>query len=244
MTRRERIEARLERRQEWATKRASKANTAFNAAHKLADGIPLGQPILVGHHSERHARRDAERISNGMSRGCEHSKMADEHTSKARGLAIQLDRTVFSDDPNAIEALEARITVNETKASLYTAINKAWRKGGRDAVAAVAGDKIADRAAETMGQCPYLKGPLDTTNLRARIRADKDRIKQVMTQQARTAEAEAAGGVVVNVVGEYARVTFAEKPEREVIDALKAAGFMWSGGSWTGKAVSLPKELR
>lgn len=38
-----------------------------------------------------------------------------------------------------------------------------------------------------------------------------------------------------------AQVTFADKPEREVIDALKDSGFCWSGGSWFGEVDKLPE---
>ena len=39
-------------------------------------------------------------------------------------------------------------------------------------------------------------------------------------------------------------MTFAEKPERSTLDALKAAGFYWGQGSWTGKLESLPEEVK
>lgn len=34
-----------------------------------------------------------------------------------------------------------------------------------------------------------------------------------------------------------------EKPEREILAALRAAGFSWGMGSWIGKASALPAEL-
>lgn len=43
---------------------------------------------------------------------------------------------------------------------------------------------------------------------------------------------------------EWAVITFAEKPEREVIDALKAAGFRWGAGSWAGYGDTLPAQVR
>ena len=42
---------------------------------------------------------------------------------------------------------------------------------------------------------------------------------------------------------EYVRVTFAEKPARTTLDALKAAGFTWGGGSWVGARAKLPAEI-
>lgn len=39
---------------------------------------------------------------------------------------------------------------------------------------------------------------------------------------------------------DYIRVTFAEKPDRAVLDALRNAGFSWSRGSWYGYRAKLP----
>lgn len=43
--------------------------------------------------------------------------------------------------------------------------------------------------------------------------------------------------------GEWTRVTFAEKPERSIINALKASGFRWSNASWIGPG-PVPEVLR
>ena len=59
-----------------------------------------------------------------------------------------------------------------------------------------------------------------------------------------TREQRDAGGVVVQPHGEYCRVVFAEKPAREILNALKAAGFSWGDGGWSGKADRLPDEVR
>jgi len=79
MTRRERLEAKVERRREWAAKRAAKSTASYESAREIGSHIPFGQPILVGHHSERHARRDAERIDSNMRKSVENSDMADYH---------------------------------------------------------------------------------------------------------------------------------------------------------------------
>ena len=64
MTRRERLEARLQRREEWAAKRQAKASRSFSAARAAVEGIEPGQPILVGHHSEARHRRALDRCDN------------------------------------------------------------------------------------------------------------------------------------------------------------------------------------
>src|SRR3990167_587842 len=64
----------------------------------------------------------------------------------------------------------------------------------------------------------------------------------------RVAVADNAGGVNVEYFDghtprEWCRVTFAEKPPREMLNALRAAGFRWGAGSWTGRADALPPNL-
>lgn len=133
------------------------------------------------------------------------------------------------------------------------AVNKAWKKyetkGDANGLLALG---FTEANIERMKQ--NLSGPnvwdrkphasYETTNLRARIRADKDRIKQITARQTRQAEAENAGGVVIKIIGEtYAQVTFAEKPDRVILDALKANGFQWSSGYWFGSKAKIPQSV-
>ncbi len=245
MTRRERLERKAERRREWGASAERKSEAGFAAAHKIADGIPLGQPILVGHHSEGHARRDVARIDSGMRKGVEMGKLADHHRGKADGLEHQLDTSIFSDDPDAIEALKARIADLDAEADLEVAINKAWRKakgqpGWADGLGA--SPKIVATCERTMALCPYLKGPMFSTNTRANARRLRERIKAIEFRNARSKRAEEAGGCLI-VGEEYINVIFAEKPERKVLDALKEAGFGWTGGAWGGHRSKLPPEV-
>ena len=101
MTRRERLEAKVEKRRQWAESRRRKADASFTKFRSINDAIPFGQPILVGHHSERGHRRDIERMDNAVRAGVESAKMADHHESKAEGLEAALESSIFSDDPDA-----------------------------------------------------------------------------------------------------------------------------------------------
>jgi len=243
MTRRERLERKLEKRREWAEKATARSSARFGTANKIMDGIPMGQPILVGHHSERHARRDAERIDSNLHKGVEESKLAEHHESCADGIERVLERSVFDDDADAIEKLEARIKEREESADRANAINKAWRKGGAAEVLrlGLASEAHVAEWSKTIALCPWLKTPLSTTGLRASARKDRERIEEIKTRAKKTADAEAApNGVLFKEAGEYCVVTFAEKPDRSVLDALKAAGFWWAGGSWQGERAKLP----
>lgn len=259
MTRRERLEAKVEKREEWAAKAQARSEARFAAAGAIADRIPMGQPILVGHHSERRARADAQRIHSNMDKGCEESALSRHHQSKAHGLEAQLDASIYADDVNATSALQARIAAREAVAAFYKRVNAAWKKTSGDDKAArlaalvEAGVLTAPQAADLavfFGRCHWEDKPFPsyaTTNLRANIRRDQARLQEIQQRAARALEAEAAGGItLVDLRGidtEFVRVTFAEKPAPEVLQALRSAGFWWRGGSWTGKKANLPAAV-
>lgn len=129
MTRRERKEAKLGRRLDWAASRDRKANAAADTASAISQRFEFGQPILVGHHSERKARRDQERMQNLAGRAVESHQMAEKHRSAAAGLQHQLDTSIFSDDPDAPEALARRIADLEAKRDRMKAVNKEIKRG-------------------------------------------------------------------------------------------------------------------
>ncbi len=244
MTYRDRRIARAERLREWADKRDIRAHEADARVHAIADNIPLGQPILVGHHSEAHARRDQERIQNGMHAMIEHHEKAADMRSRADGIEHALDRSVYSDDPDAIEALQARITANEQKRDQMKRVNAFYRKGDAAGLAALGINmdtlkaKLA-AAGSYWGSAPHL--PYELSNLGGRITADRERIKVIQARAARQEKAEAAGVLIEGT--EYIRVTFPEKPDPAVLDALKAAGYYWQGGSWSGYRAKLPAAV-
>ena len=254
MTRRERLERKMAQRQEWADKAAARSDASFGAAREIGDKIPFGQPILVGHHSEKRARRDADRIHANMERSVEEAKLARHHEAKAKGLASALDRTIFDDDPDAIERLRERIDEREAEAKQANAINAAWRRGYKQdgeegAIAAMVATGVPEPRARQWAKVALQytwttrKGPCDATRSRAAIRTDKARIAAIEAARARATEAEQAPGGALITGDDYVRVTFPEKPEREVLNALRAAGFRWRGGSWCGARAALPASI-
>jgi hypothetical protein len=137
MTYRERRAARADRLREWSGKRATRSAQAFATVHRIADAIPFGQPILVGHHSERHARRDQDRIYRGMRAGVDHADKAGEMARKADEIDRQADHAIYSDDPDAIEQLTAKIGRLEDERAQMKARNTAYRAAHRAALAAM-----------------------------------------------------------------------------------------------------------
>ena len=247
-TRRERMEARLFKRLQWAETRTAKAESAVKTALDMASVIPFGQPILVGHHSEKRDRNYRGRIDGKFRKAAEHGEMAKEHRSKADGIEAQLDGSIFSDDENAVEALRAKIATLEAQQVEGKRANSLYKKGGAKALAeagiiANTPEAIASYEAGIAGNFSWDKRPVASYTLKNRnatIRQARLRIAQIEKQQARKAKADASGGVLIEGTGDYVRVTFAEKPERSTIEALKAADFSWGGGSWTGRRDALP----
>lgn len=248
MTRRERLERKIERREDWAASRKKKSDATLDSVRRLADSIPLGQPILVGHHSEKRARKDAERIRSGMDKGMEHLKMAQHHESAAAGLQHQLDTSIYSDDPDALEAIQARIEELEAERTQMREENKAYRKGNaaHAAFLGITEEQAAKRRELIEQRHTWERQPHPTyslSNLGGNISRLKERIKHITAQQERAARADAAAGGVLIEGGEWVRVTFSEKPDRNIINALKTAGFRWGGGSWSGPRAKLPPAV-
>lgn len=260
MTRRERLERRLERRLRWAEGREAKAQASFAAVHRIADNIPLGQPILVGHHSERHARRDQDRIHNGMARGVEHEKMAHEHSSKADGLERILDTAIFSDDPDAPERIRERIAEIEAKRDKLKAINAAFRKGkgepgwsrhlGPERMVWEPGEDPIEKAwAALKASCPWERKPVASyqlSNLSGNIGRLRKRLEAIEARATHDVAVEAAGGAVIRERDGLYRsveISFSDKPPREIINELKAAGFWWASGSWWGGQTARVPDL-
>jgi len=248
MTRRERLERKLEKRLEWADKAEARSASLSKQSHDMLSVIPFAQPILVGHHSEKRDRNYRDRAWNKMGKAVEQGKLAAHHASAADGIERALDKSIFSDDSDAVEALEARIKEREAERARMVLVNKLWRKKDAAGLAelGINLESLNKRLAEAgawFGKQPHM--PYELSNLGGRITADKKRLEAVKSRQRRSAEAEAApGGVLIKAHGDYAQVTFAEKPDREVLDSLRAADFHWSDGSWFGTASKLPEFVK
>ena len=243
-TRRERLEAKAEKRRDWAQSRSTKASAAFERAdlREEKSGIPFGQPVLVGHHSERRHRNVLARADRAMAQSCEHANMAKHHAQAADGIERQLETSIFSDDPDAIEALTAKLAKLESERESIKEFNKKCRKGDVEAIA-----KAAEVCRHTADNPRKGLPAYKLRNLGGEITRCKKRILEVKARQAQAAKAEAAGGVHISrhALGsdEWVQVTFAEKPERLIINELKAAGFRWGGGHWGGYGSKLPASV-
>ena len=249
MTKRERLEKKLEKREEWAEKAQERASEEFETASDLIKDLPPGQPILVGHHSEKAHRRLLERSGSHMDKGCEQYKLAQYHEDKAQGLARQLETTIFSDDPDAVERLQAKLDERVKLQDGYKKINKLLRTKGLTPAEKLKEilcvGVIGEQTAWELVEKGYSLPAYMLTNNNSEIRRIHKRIEEITRRRAEHEEADQAGGIVAHYFAYgMMTVTFAEKPDYEIIRALKDAGFYWTRGSWRGPSDSLPECVR
>lgn len=137
MTYRDRRLARAERLRGWSDTNAARSDARYAGAKQIADGIPFGQPILVGHHSERRHRRDAGRIHDGMRAAIDLDDKARRQSSSADEIEAQAAGAIYDDDPDAIEALTAKLAKLEARREAMKAANVEYRKAHRDELKAM-----------------------------------------------------------------------------------------------------------
>ena len=248
MTRRERMERRADRREEWAEKREANAAALLADHEKYRGDVAFNtQPGNIPERARLIARED-------RAFGVE-MPLAEKHRTAAAGIRDQLARSIFSDDEDATERLEDKAARLDARADRMAEINKAFRKlkaaSLAEGVAALlaAGtitEDEAKRIAVSVRLCHWQKQPFaayELTNTRANARRCRERVKAIAAETERTNAAEDAGGVLVQRVGEnadHACITFPDFPGRDVVAALKAAGFWWSRPSWHGPAAKIP----
>lgn len=103
----ERQEYKKDLYQERAEKADKRSQSHYERHRDIASVIPMGQPILIGHHSEKRHRNDLKRIDNEMRKSIQESEKAEYYRNKIDN--IDNGKAIFSDDPKAIEKLQARI---------------------------------------------------------------------------------------------------------------------------------------
>jgi hypothetical protein len=124
MTYRERREAKAERLREWAAKREGKASDLRKRNEPFRGDIAFAsQP---GHLPERDRANRRDRAA------WEHSKMAGSMRSRADGIESQLDTSIYSDDPDAIERLREKVERLEAERDRVKRFNATARKGSPD----------------------------------------------------------------------------------------------------------------
>lgn len=173
-TYRERREARAEKLRGWSASNAAKADGAHASVEQITSMIPFGQPILVGHHSEKRHRRDIARIDSGMRASVELNRKAGEQASRADEIDRQAANAIYSDDPDAVERLTAKIAAMEGERERMKSANADFRKANREALK---GKTAYERS------CAVPFPSYSITNLGGSISRAKARLAQLQREQ-------------------------------------------------------------
>lgn len=179
MTYRERREAKADRLRGWADGREGKA-AALHARNEpyRGDHAFNTQP---GHIPER------ARVIARTERAWEHSTKAAEMRRRADGIEAAAGRAIYSDDPDAADALKARISTLEAERDRWKAYNAACRKAKEctaDALALLDDKQRADLAS-TAKVASYMLGKYGqapayhVSNLSGNIKRNRDRLAQL-----------------------------------------------------------------
>jgi len=251
-------ERKQEARRERLEAAADRAEARATAAYKRADlreevsGIPFGQPILVGHHSEGRHRAAIKRADSAMRASITENKRAADLRARADAVG---SGGISSDDPEAIQKLQAEIDKAKASQEMMKAANKVVRKAvkagitGPDSdgfndylreMVTIGGDRLALAAIKLLepdfcGRIGF--ADFETTNNLSNIKRMEGRVAQL---RAAHAEAEAAGGeekrtaypglceVVENFEDNRLQIIFEGKPAAAIRDNLKSNGFRWA----------------
>jgi hypothetical protein len=238
----ERRLARIERLEQRAVRRQRLGESMVATANQRADVIPLGQPILVGHYSEGRDRRYREKIRRGFERGYALQREAEQLSRRA--AVARANRSISSDDPNAVARLKEKLEGHELTRAVMKAVNAAIRKAKGDAakvkaLVAASGHKVSDaEIAELLkpdcfGRVGF--APYQLSNLGSEISRVKARIAELERRAARgPTPPQQFGDIEVRREDNRVQIVFPGKPTEEKRTALKRAGFRWapSVGAW------------
>ncbi|NJR31540.1 MAG: DUF3560 domain-containing protein [Chamaesiphon sp. CSU_1_12] len=245
--RRERFETRRERRLENAHDRANKnrqlATNYYRQSRTMSRGIPLGQPILVGHYSEGRDRRFRQRMRDKMDKSIEADKTAAYYEQKA--TAIENNTAVFSDDPDAILKLEAKIKVAREQQEYWKSGNKIVKSKKLTAEQKIEQLKVAGHcpsilAKDFCGRIGYADYLLSNNNANIRRMAQRiTELKQALINTVEIGDTQKQYPEL-NLTVKQARtidrvqLVFKGKPSQKIRDYLKSTGFRWapSEGAW------------
>jgi hypothetical protein len=162
----------------------ARAETELAQAEEMASLIPLGHPILMGHHSEGRDRRYRGRVDSLFTRaGADRAKAA-KFERRADGIEAELAGSIYSDDPDAVEALEARIAGLVAERVRITAYNASCRRGTPDLSLLDEGLRrgLADVQRVGMGRADGSLPGYVLSNLSGNISRNRRRLEELRTR--------------------------------------------------------------
>ena len=243
----ERKEARIDRLESRAAKAQAEGTTAYNAAHSIMDHIPPGQPILVGHHSEKLHRRDLDQIDRNMRKSVEADRKASYYASRAEAAAS--NTAISSDDPDALEKLEAKLAKLQAAQEEDKALNAYYRKHKTvKGFPGISDEEAAQADKELSEMREAIRRPVPSyhlSNRNAEITRLKKRIESLrQVDKMEHVEIEFDGGVIVtNEEINRVQIIFDAKPDEAIRRELKSWGFRWSPREGAWQAQRTPRYL-
>lgn len=234
----QRKQDRIDRYLEKAGKARAESSALSQQAHTMLSAIPPGQPMLSEHYSYKSDKRYRDRIDTKMRQSISADEKADYYEGKARAAAN--NRAISSDDPDAVQKLQEKLTALEKLQAEMKTTNAYYRKhqtcrgceGITDEEAARLDQRVKD--GYSWETAPYPAYALSNNN--QEIHRIKKRL-ETLTQNREVGFQgwEFDGGkVVANDDKNRLQIFFDEIPPAEVREALKGHGFRWarSEGAW------------
>lgn len=203
----------------------------------------MGQPILIGHHSEQRDRRFRRRMWDVMGQSVAANDKAEYYEQKA--AAIETNQSIFSDDPDAIEKLKAKIAAAVDRQEFMKAGNKIVKSKKltieqKTEQLKAAGYLTIILQPDFCGRVGY--ADYELTNNNANIRRMKQRLEQLekalinAVDIGDTEEEYPDLDLMVRHARTINRIQliFSGKPSVQIRNLLKSHGFRWapSEGAW------------
>lgn len=198
----ERRQARIDRLNNAAASAEHESNQRAKQAHDLVKDIPFGQPNIIGRPALPALREKSGRM---MDKSIELDRTANYYTARAE--AAESNRAISSDDPTAIEKLEAKLAALEAERDRVKAANREAKKNG-------------GKQSEWY-TLPYLARG---------IKAAKERIAKLQSVDAMPAEIITfeGGEIESDPITNRVIIRYDDRQPPEVVNRLKANGYKWS----------------
>lgn len=231
----QRRQRRIDNAENRASKNAQESDRLWSRADEMSGVIPMGQPILIGHHSEKADRRFRDKIDGTRRQSIDAMDKADYYKQKAE--SIKNNDAISSDDPNAIEKLQAKLESLERAADFMKKANVFIKKKNRDGflnLPMASEEMWAELTSGRFGSVGFEH--FKFSNSSAERRRIKKRMEMLKYQFQRAAIDKVINGVRLFENREAGRLQllFNGKPSKETIAKLKQGGFRWSPsqGAW------------
>ena len=223
---------RIDRYRERADAARAQSDALSKQSHDMIHAIPMGQPIMSAADA-RYRERAGKKMQQAIA--------ADEKAAyyEAKAEAAENNTAISSDDPDAIEKLEAKLEQRRTLQTYMKNVNAYYRKygtcRGMDGITDEQADKFdADVKSGLSWGLPFPSYALSNNNQEIhRLEARLQRLKE--SREIGFVGWEFEGGkVVANSEANRLQIFFDDIPDEAIRKELKGWGFKWarSVGAW------------